>query len=91
MDSASNSICFVGIGLVTAVGLNAAAIVTVVRAGISGFQEHLFMINHEGDLYSLAIVSLLGASLFSSRVWQKETINRAACSNILEKEEKAPS
>jgi len=54
--SLANSICIVGIGACTPVGLNSASTAAAVRAGISGFEEHPFMINREGDPYMLAMV-----------------------------------
>lgn len=61
--SSANQICIVGVGACTSVGLNAPATAAAVRAGISGFQEHPFMINQEGDPYMLAMVPSVDASL----------------------------
>lgn len=66
MDSTYNPICIVGVGSVTAVGLNAAATAAAVRAGIAGFQEHPYMINQEGELYVLAMVPSVDVSLVGS-------------------------
>jgi len=51
-----DSVCIVGIGALTSVGLNAAATAAAVRAGIAGFAEHPYMINQEGDPYVVAMV-----------------------------------
>ena len=51
-----NSVCIVGIGALTSVGLNAPAAAAAVRAGISGFADHPYMINQEGDPYVVAMV-----------------------------------
>ena len=51
-----NAICIIGIGATTPVGLDAVTTAAAVRAGISGFQEHPYMINQEGEPYVLAMV-----------------------------------
>ncbi len=56
MNLRHNTFCIASIGATTAVGLNAAATAAAVRAGISGFEEHPFMINQEGEPYMLAMV-----------------------------------
>ena len=55
MSWSHNTICVTGVGATTAVGLNAAATAAAIRAGISGFQEHPYMINQEGEPYMLAM------------------------------------
>jgi len=52
----NNSVCIVGVGSVTSIGLNAPATAAAVRAGIAGFTEHPYMINQEGDPYVIAMV-----------------------------------
>ena len=59
-------ICIVGIGACTSVGLNAVATAAAVRAGISAFDEHPFMINREGDPYVLAMVPSIDPALTGS-------------------------
>jgi 3-oxoacyl-[acyl-carrier-protein] synthase-1 len=44
-----SSVCIVGVGAQTAVGLTAPAAAAAVRAGISGFGEHPFMIDRQGE------------------------------------------
>src|SRR6267143_5175219 len=44
-----SSVCIVGVGAQTAVGLTAPASAAAVRAGISGFGEHPFMIDRQGE------------------------------------------
>jgi len=61
--SSNNTMCIVGLGACTSVGLNAAATAAAVRAGISGFEEHPFMINQEGDPYMLAMVPSIDPAL----------------------------
>ena len=56
MNSPHSAICITSIGATTAVGLNADSTAAAVRAGISGFEEHPFMINQEGEPYMLAMV-----------------------------------
>jgi len=56
MNLADNATCIIGIGATTAVGLDAASTAAAVRAGVSGFQEHPYMINQEGEPYLLAMV-----------------------------------
>lgn len=63
---AGNTICIVGVGACTSVGLNAVATAAAVRAGISGFDEHPFMINQEGDPYILAMVPSIDPTLIGS-------------------------
>jgi len=56
MKWSHNTVCVTGIGATTAVGLDAVATAAAVRADISGFQEHPYMINQEGEPYMLAMV-----------------------------------
>ncbi|GBC62134.1 3-oxoacyl-[acyl-carrier-protein] synthase-1 [Desulfonema ishimotonii] len=49
-------VCIIGVGALTSVGLHAASTAAAVRAGISGFAEHPYMINREGEPYVLAMV-----------------------------------
>ena len=51
-----SSICIVGVGAVTAVGLTAASAAAAVRAGIAGFGEHPFMIDRQGEPMIVAAV-----------------------------------
>lgn len=52
----TDSLCIVGIGSVSAVGLNAPATAAAVRAGIASFSEHPYMINQLGEPYVLGMV-----------------------------------
>ncbi len=61
--SLANPICIVGIGACTSIGLNAVSTAAAVRAGISGFEEHPFMISREGDPYMLAMVPSVDPSV----------------------------
>ncbi len=56
MNWSHDAICITGVGATTAVGLNAVATAAAVHASISGFQEHPYMINQEGEPYMLAMV-----------------------------------
>jgi len=56
MRLTENAVCITGIGATTSVGLDAVSTAAAVRAGISGFQEHPYMINQEGEPYLLAMV-----------------------------------
>lgn len=62
----NNSLCIVGTGATTPVGLNAAATAAAVRAGIDGFEEHPSMINQEGEPYVLAMVPSIDPSLIGA-------------------------
>ncbi|VAW59405.1 hypothetical protein MNBD_GAMMA08-2499 [hydrothermal vent metagenome] len=64
--SCANATCIVGIGACTAVGLNAASTAAAVRVGISGFEEHPFMINQQGEPYLLATVPSVDPALTGS-------------------------
>jgi len=63
VNSLDHSLCVVGIGAMSAVGLDAPANAAAIRAGISNFQEHPFMINREGDPYMLAMVPAINETL----------------------------
>jgi len=58
-----NALCIVGIGACTSVGLNAVATAAAVRAGISGFEEHPFLLNYEGEPYMLAMVPSIDSKI----------------------------
>lgn len=64
--SSSSPLCIVGIGSSTSIGLNSAATAAAVRAGISNFEEHPFMINQEGDPYVLAMLPSIDPTLRGS-------------------------
>lgn len=51
-----SSVCIVGVGAVTAVGLTAPSTAAAVRAGIPGFAEHPFMIDRQGEPMIVAAV-----------------------------------
>lgn len=55
-----SSICIVGVGAVTAVGLTAPSAAAAVRAGVSGFGEHPFMLDRQGEPMIVAAVPNLG-------------------------------
>ena len=57
-----SSICIVGVGAVTSVGLSAPATAAAVRGGISGFAEHPFMIDRQGEPIIVASVLNIGAT-----------------------------
>ncbi len=59
MKLAHNPVCIVGVGAITSVGLDAVSTAAAVRAGISGFQEHPYMINQEGEPYVLGMVPVI--------------------------------
>ena len=59
-------ICIVGVGAVTAVGLTAPSAAAAVRAGISGYGEHPFMIDQQGEPMIVAAVPVLGDDLRGS-------------------------
>lgn len=66
-----NSVCIVGIGAVTSIGLNAPATAAAARAGIANFNEHPYMIDKQGDPYVLAMVpSLETATMGADRYVQ---------------------
>jgi 3-oxoacyl-[acyl-carrier-protein] synthase-1 len=54
-----SSICIVGVGAVTAVGLTAPSAAAAVRAGVAGFAEHPFMIDRQGEPMIVATVPRL--------------------------------
>jgi 3-oxoacyl-[acyl-carrier-protein] synthase-1 len=51
-----DQVCIVALGAQTAVGLNAESTAASVRAGISGFSEHPFMINQQKEPFVLALI-----------------------------------
>ncbi len=55
-----SSICIVGVGAVTPVGLTAPSAAAAVRAGIPGFGEHAFMVDRQGEPMIVAAVPSLG-------------------------------
>ena len=63
----NESICIVGTGACTAVGSNAAATAAAVRAGISGFEEHPYMINQLGEPYILAMVPTISPDIMGTK------------------------
>ena len=67
MVSADNPICVIGIGACTAVGLNADSTAAAIRAGISGFDEHPYMINQEGEPYVLATVPSIEPAIMGNK------------------------
>jgi 3-oxoacyl-[acyl-carrier-protein] synthase I len=56
MYLSNKPISFIGTGAITSVGMSAVTTAAAVRAGISGFQEHSYMVNKEGDPYILGMV-----------------------------------
>ncbi|MEA3546614.1 MAG: beta-ketoacyl synthase [Thermodesulfobacteriota bacterium] len=58
-----NSVCIVGVGALTSIGLNAPATAAAARAGIAYFNEHPYMINREADPYILAMVPTLDTGI----------------------------
>lgn len=54
--SGSEPVCIVGIGACTAIGYNAASAAAAVRAGITGFHEHPYMIDKTGEKMIVARV-----------------------------------
>ncbi len=62
-----NSVSIVGMGALTSVGLNAPATAAAVRAGISGFADHPYMINQEGDPYVVAMVPSINEVIFGTQ------------------------
>jgi 3-oxoacyl-[acyl-carrier-protein] synthase-1 len=69
-----DSVCIVGIGALTSVGLNAAATAAAVRAGIAGFEEHPYMINQEGDPFVVAMVPSIDDSAMGTQRYVELTI-----------------
>jgi 3-oxoacyl-[acyl-carrier-protein] synthase-1 len=63
----NNEVCIIGTGACTAVGLNAESTAAAVRAGISGFEEHPYMINQQGDPYILAMVPSISAEITGAK------------------------
>ena len=58
-----NSVCIVGVGALTSIGLNAPATAASARAGIANFNDHPYMIDREGDPYVLALVPTLDTGI----------------------------
>lgn len=58
-----NSVCIVGVGALTSIGLNAPATAAAARAGIASFKEHPYMIDQEGEPYIVAMVPTLAPQL----------------------------
>ena len=56
--------CIISVGAVTSVGLNAPATSAAVRAEISNFADHPYMINREGDPYVVAVSPQVGENSF---------------------------
>jgi 3-oxoacyl-[acyl-carrier-protein] synthase I len=54
-------VCIVGLGACTAIGANAPSAAAAVRAGITGFHEHPFMIDKAGEKMIVARVPVLSA------------------------------
>jgi 3-oxoacyl-[acyl-carrier-protein] synthase-1 len=63
-----SSICIVGVGAVTAVGLTAPSAAAAVRAGIAGFGEHPSIIDRQGEpMIVAAVPNLVNGSGASQR------------------------
>lgn len=58
-----NSVCIVGVGAFTSIGLSGPATAAAARAGIANFNEHPYMIDREGEPYILAMVPTLATQL----------------------------
>lgn len=58
-----NSVCIVGVGAFTSIGLSAAATAAAARAGIADFNEHPYLIDREGEPYILAMVPTLDTEI----------------------------
>ncbi len=58
-----NSVCIIGVGALTSIGLNAPATAVSARAGIANFNEHPYMIDREGEPYILAMVPTLDTEI----------------------------
>ena len=54
-----NTTCIVSLGAQTAVGLHAKSTAASIRAGISGFENHPFMTNSQGEPYTIAMVPFI--------------------------------
>lgn len=59
----TESVCVVGLGACTAIGMNAPSAAAAVRAGITGFHEHPFMIDKVGEKMVVAQVPALSAEV----------------------------
>lgn len=67
--SGSEPVCVVGIGACTAIGYNAASAAAAVRAGITGFHEHPYMIDKAGEKVIVARIPPLPIDLnFTDRL-----------------------
>lgn len=64
--SHEDAVCIVSVGCSTAIGGNAKSTMAAMRAGISGFLEHPFMINQEGEPYVLAMSPFVDATVFGA-------------------------
>jgi len=62
-----NPTCIVEVGALTSVGLSAPATAAAVRAGISGFADHPYMINQEGEPYVVAMVPSINEGTFGTQ------------------------
>lgn len=56
----TRSVCVVGVGATTAIGMTAPASAAAVRAGIAGFADHPYMIDQDGDPFVVARAPYLG-------------------------------
>jgi len=63
----NEQICIISVGACTAIGLNAKATAAAARAGISGFEEHPYMISQLGEPYVLAMVPSISADIIGTR------------------------
>jgi 3-oxoacyl-[acyl-carrier-protein] synthase-1 len=59
----ASAVCAVGIGAVTSVGLSAPTTATAVRAGVTGFGEHPFMLDRAGQRLIVARCPHLGGEI----------------------------
>jgi 3-oxoacyl-[acyl-carrier-protein] synthase-1 len=50
----AGSICVVGVGAATSIGMTAPATAAAVRAGIAGFSDHPYMIDRIGEPFVVA-------------------------------------
>ncbi len=63
----SNTVSIVGMGALTSIGLDAASTAAAVEAGISGFDDHPYMINQEGDPFVVAMVPTIKEDVFGTQ------------------------
>src|SRR4051794_36678116 len=69
MLNADNTICIVGTGACTSVGLQAATTAAGIRAGLSGFAEHPYQVDRYGEPIVVARVpSLLTEKSAAERI-----------------------